>query len=118
MAVTPCNGSGVGDRGMGVDVGTGVRVGRRVVVTVSVSVIVEVEVCDIVPVGESVARAVGVDVSAGRRVIVGLKAMIAAAGPGDVPNARVALTDETTCVTIKMKAIRAATIPRDASELL
>jgi hypothetical protein len=118
MAIMPGHGSNAGDNARGLSVGIGVRVGEAVAVTVGVFVIVGVNACDVVPTGGSVAGVAGANVLTGVCVIVGMEAMIAAVRPGDVPNARVALSEETSWVRINTKATRAATISRDANDLL
>ena len=94
-------------RGVSVDVTVNGIVG--VLVIVGISVIVEVKVC------EAGTVAVDVGVCEGRSVIVGVCVGVGIAARIAEP---VALTEETTCVTISTKAIRPATIPRDASDWL
>ena len=94
-------------RGVLVVVSVNVSVGGFVMVAVEVivgvSVIVEVNVC------EGVGVCGSVEVTAAVWVTAGMDEMMA--DP-------VALTEETTCVTIRTKATSPATIPRDASEWL
>jgi hypothetical protein len=47
-----------------------------------------------------------------------ISAWLGAAAASDAPNARVALTEETICVTTSMQVTAAATIPLEASALL
>ena len=79
----------------------------------AVLVVVGVEVRVEVRVSEGGAVAVRVDVFEGVIVVVGVSVGVESDARIAEP---VALTEKTTCVTSNRKAIRAATVPRDARD--